>query len=195
MVRDVCAPQCNGAYTPHSCLQVPAEKGQPHCMSRSILELEAMCYLSVFRHLYPDQISPTGLPTGFNHISTRLTAYNGSHIPLYGTLHGPITWQPDCPDSRPHRVKSYWYVADTPGPAILGLPSSEELAVVKMNCAITDNLAHILHMLPLQQPQPSLLQSLKQPSPSGLLMTWSASFQISSRGIGRFPSEYKIWLC
>ena len=37
----------------------------------------------------------------------------------------------------PHRVKSYWYVADTPGPAILGLPSSEKLAVVKMNCAIT----------------------------------------------------------
>ena len=37
----------------------------------------------------------------------------------------------------PHRVKSYWYVVDTPGPTILGLPSSGKLAVVKMNCAIT----------------------------------------------------------
>ena len=32
---------------PYSCLQVPAEKGQPHSTSRSIPELEAMCYPSV----------------------------------------------------------------------------------------------------------------------------------------------------
>ena len=83
------------------------------------------------------KISPAGLPTGLDHVNTRLTAYNGSHIPLYGALHGPITWQPDCPGAQPHRVKSYWYIADTPGPTILGLPSSEKLAVVKMNCAIT----------------------------------------------------------
>ena len=92
--------------------------------------------LCVFQHLYPDQISSAGLTTGLDHISTRLTTYNGSHILLYGALHGPITWQPDCPGSQPHRVNSYWYVADTPDPAILGLPSSEKLAVVKMNCAI-----------------------------------------------------------
>ena len=34
-------------HTPSSCLQVPAEKGQPHSMSKSILEPEAMCYPSV----------------------------------------------------------------------------------------------------------------------------------------------------
>ena len=93
--------------------------------------------LHVFQCLYPDQISPAGLPTGLNHISTRLTTYNRSHIPLYGALHGPITWQPDCPGTWPHRVNLYWYIADTPGPAILGLPSSEKLAVVKMNGSIT----------------------------------------------------------
>ena len=32
---------------PYNCLQVPAEKGQPHSLSRLILELEAMCYPSV----------------------------------------------------------------------------------------------------------------------------------------------------
>ena len=48
--------------------------------------------LHVFQHLYPTQISPTGLPTGLDHVSTRLTAYNGSHILLYGTLHSPIIW-------------------------------------------------------------------------------------------------------
>ena len=121
---------------PYSCLQVPAEREQPHSMSRSIMELEATCYLFMCFNA-STQISPAGLPPGLDHISTRLTAYNRSHIPLYGALCGPITWQLDCPGSRPHRVNSYWYVADTPGPAILGLPSSEKLAVMKMNCAIT----------------------------------------------------------
>ena len=93
--------------------------------------------LHVFQHLYPGQMSSAGLPTGLDHVSTRLNTYNGSHIPLYGALHGPITWQPDCPGSWTHRVNSYWYITDTPGPTILGLPSSEKLAVMKMNCAIT----------------------------------------------------------
>ena len=47
MVEDVHAPQCNEAYTT---IQLPASasrKGQPHSMSRLILELEAMCYPSV----------------------------------------------------------------------------------------------------------------------------------------------------
>ena len=48
--------------------------------------------LRVFWCLYPDQISPAGLPIGLNHISTRLTTYNGSYIPLYGALCGLITW-------------------------------------------------------------------------------------------------------
>ena len=81
----------------YSCLQVPAEKGLPHSMSRSILELEAMCYPSMCFYTLIQSISPAGLPTGLDHISTRLTAYNGSHIPLYGALCGPITWQPRLP--------------------------------------------------------------------------------------------------
>ena len=134
MVRDVHAPQCNEAYTT---IQLPASTSRKGSASLRVkVDTRAggnVLPLHVFRCLYPDQISPAGL----DHVNTRLTAYNGSHMPLYGALQGPITWQPNCPGSCPHRVKSYWYVADTPGPAILGLPSSEKLAVVKMNCAIT----------------------------------------------------------
>ena len=57
--------------------------------------------------------------------------------PIYGVLHGPIIWWPGGPGAQPHKVNSYWYVIDTPSPAILGLPSCERLAVVKMNSAIT----------------------------------------------------------
>ena len=138
MVGHVHAPQCNEAYTT---IQLPASASRKGTASLCIkVDTEAggnVLPLCVFQCLYPDQISPAGLPTGLDHISTRLTAYNGSHIPLYGALCGPITWQPDCPGSQPHRVKSCWYVANTPGPAILGLPSSEKLAVMKTNCAIT----------------------------------------------------------
>ena len=136
VVDDVHAPQCNKAYT---MVRLPANTSSKGTAS---LHLKVhtggnVLPLHEFWCLYPNQISPAGLPTGLDHISTRLTAYNGSHIPLYGTLHGSITWWPGHPGAWPHKANSYWYVADTPSPAILGLKSCEKLAVVKMNCAIT----------------------------------------------------------
>ena len=58
---------------------------------------------------------------------------------------------------------------DMPGPAILGLPSSEKLAVVKMNCAITVRQ-------PSTHPPPvSTTAAITKPAtaakPSGPLMT------------------------
>ena len=87
MVGDVCAPQCNEAYTT---IQLPASASRKGTASLCIkVDTGAggnVLPLRVFRCLYPDQISPAGLPTGLDHINTRLTAYNGSHIPLYGAL-------------------------------------------------------------------------------------------------------------
>ena len=152
-----------------------------------------MLPLHVVQCLYPDQISPAGLPTGLDHVNTRLTAYNGSHIPLYGALHGPITWQPDCPGACPHRVKSYWYIADIPGPTILGLPSSEKLAVVKMNCAITVRQPST-HPAPVSTTvattktatAPEAAKSIR--STDDVIKEFPDQFQ----SIGLFPSEYKI---
>ena len=110
MVGDVCAPQCNEAYTT---IQLPASASRKGTASLCI-KVDTRAGGHVFQCLYPDQISPAGLPTGLDHISTRLTAYNRSCIPLYGALRGPIPWQPDCPGAQPHRVKLYWYIADTP---------------------------------------------------------------------------------
>ena len=90
--------QCNEAYTT---IQLPASASRKGTASLHVkVDTRAggnVLPLHVFQHLYPDQISPAGLPTGLDHVSTRLTAYNGSHIPLYGALCGPITWQPDYP--------------------------------------------------------------------------------------------------
>ena len=138
VVDNVHAPQCNEAYT---MVQLPASASSKATATLHIkVDTGAggkMLPLHVFQHLYPDQISPAGLPIGLDHVSIRLTAYNRSHIPLYGALCGPIIWWPDSPGTQPHKVNFYWDVADTPSPAILGLPSCKRLVVVKMNCAIT----------------------------------------------------------
>ena len=138
VVDDVCAPQCNEAYT---MVQLPASTSSKGTSSLHVKVNTGaggdVLPFHVFQCLYPNQISPDDLPTGLDHVSTRLTAYNRSCIPLYGALHGFILWWPGGPGAQPHKVNSYWYVADIPGPAILGLPSCKRLEVVKMNCAIT----------------------------------------------------------
>ena len=157
-----------------------------------------MLSFHVFWHLYPNQISPDGLTTGLDHVSTRLTTYNGSCIPLYGTLHGPITWWPGGPGTWPHKVNSYWYVADTPGPAILGLPSCKRLAVVKMNCAITV----IQPDTKPPNPAPTSMATMVKPTapPAAAKPIKSTDDLIKEfpdwfTGIGRFPGEYTITLC
>ena len=120
VVDNVLAPWCNESYT---MVQLPASTSSKGAASLCIkVNMEAggnLLPLCIFQHLYPKWISPAYLPTGLDHVSTRLTAYNRLCIPLYGTPCGPIIWQPGGPGTQPHKVNSYWYVADTPGPAIL----------------------------------------------------------------------------
>ena len=92
--------------------------------------------LHLFQQLHPKQTSPDDLPIGLDPIQTKLTAYNRSLIPLYGILHGIILWQLNTPGAQPCMIHSYWYIADTPGPALLVLPACEKLAVVQVNCAV-----------------------------------------------------------
>ena len=196
MVGDVRAPQCNEAYTT---VQLPASASRKGTASLRVkVDTGAggnVLPLHVFRCLYPDQISPAGLPTGLDDVNTRLTAYNGSHIPLYGALCGPITWQPDHPGSHPHQVKSYWYVADTPGPTILGLPSSEKLAVVKMNCAITVRQPNT-HPSPISTTVATNKPATAHEAAKSIRSTDDLIKEFPDRfkGIGRFPGEYKIRL-
>ena len=155
--------------------------------------------LQVFWCLYPNQINPAGLPTGLDHVSTRLTAYNGSHIPLNGALHGPITWWPGHPGALPHQVNSYWYITDTPGPAILGLPSCERLAVVKMNIVPSQSW-DLAQNLPSPAPVSTTATTAKPATVHAAAKSIRSTddlikeFPDHFTGIGGFPGEYKIWL-
>ena len=112
-------------------------KEWPHSESKSTLGQAEMFYpLCLFRHIYPNCIDKTGHPAGFIVSNTRLTAYNGTWIPLFGSLHGTITWQPGFLSAQCTRLNSCWHVVDTSGPAILGAPSCKRLEVVKMSCAV-----------------------------------------------------------
>ena len=187
---NVHAPNTNEAYTtvclPASAsnkgmtsLQVRVDTGA----SRNVLPL------CLFRHLYPNCIDKTCHPTGLNVSNTSLTAYNGTQIPLFGSLHGPIIWQPGSPNQQPHQIISCWYVADTPGPAILGIPSSERLEAVKMNCAVKviQGTSH----LPGPTPAPATPKKTVQiKSTEDLIRRFPDRFQ----GIGQFPGEYTIRL-
>ena len=82
------------------------------------------------------------------------------------------------------------YVADTPGLAILGLPSCERLEVVKMNCAI--KVIQDTSWLPGPTPAPPVLRKIVPiKSTEDLIKTSPDRFQ----GMGQFAGEYIIRLC
>ena len=78
--------------------------------------------LCIFAKLFPSHITTDGKPTGPCLYETRLTTHNRSNIPQFGVVDTAIKWTP-----KGHQcskcLQTRWYVADSPGPAILGLPS------------------------------------------------------------------------
>ena len=142
--------------------------------------------LHLFKHLYPNCIDKAGHPTGLNVGNIKLTAYNGTQIPLFGSSTGPITWKPGSPSAQPHQINSCWYVADTPGPAILGLPLCKGLEVIKMNCAVKVIQDTSKHSAP---PTPKKTAQVKYTVDP--FKEYPDSFQ----GISQFPDEYTIRLC
>ena len=91
--------------------------------------------LCISAKLFPRCITRDGKPTRLHPCDTRLTAYNGSNMPQFGALDTAIEWTP-----KGHQcskcLQTRWYVADSPGPAILGLPSPSRLEIVQLNCMV-----------------------------------------------------------
>ena len=68
MVGDVCAPQCNEGYTTVQLPGSASRKGTASlCIKVNTGAGGNLLPLHVFHHLYPNQISPAGLPTGLDH--------------------------------------------------------------------------------------------------------------------------------
>ena len=88
--------------------------------------------LRTFKQMFPKSMTPEGLPKA-NSISQSnmvLTAYNGTIIRQYGCLELP------CRFNNSSWTRAKFFVVDSTGPAIIGLPSSRQLNLVTLHCAI-----------------------------------------------------------
>ena len=102
--------------------------------------------LHAFSKLFARCVTTDGTPTGLRPTRTCLTAYNGSTINQYRTL--DIDWKPEGKNIT-YRLHTQWYIADTPGPAILGLPSCSKFGIVEL----TVQLAFIRRSQPSRNTQ------------------------------------------
>ena len=75
------------------------------------------------------------MPTGLQKCNTKLTTYNGINIPQLGALETTITWK-DEETQEVNKMDTTFYVADTPEPEILGLPSCSRLRIFNLNCSV-----------------------------------------------------------
>ena len=91
--------------------------------------------LCICAKLFPRLITRDGKPTRLWSCNTRLMDYYGSNVSQFGTLDTAIEWTPQGHQCLKH-LQSRWYVADSLGPAILGLPSSSKLVIVQLNCTV-----------------------------------------------------------
>ena len=93
IIDNISSQQCNEAYT---VIKLPASTSSKGTASVHV-KIDTgsggnILPLCLFQQLHPKQTSPDGLPIGPDPVQTKLTAYNGSLISLYGILCGPIIW-------------------------------------------------------------------------------------------------------
>ena len=120
-------------------------------------------------------------------------------VPHYGALRCLLMWRPSN-GAKPRHIQTKWYVADTPGPAILGLPTSGRLIVIALNCVVRIthesskllDKSHIIWLgmlvtlhIQCQTPKSGHISSKEQ-----LINNYPDHIE----GIGRFPGTYKIHL-
>ena len=200
IIDNISSQQCNEAYTG---IKLPASVSSKGTASVHVkIDTRSggnILPLHLFQQLHPKQTSPDGLPIHLDPIQTKLTAYNGSLIPLYGILCGPILWQPNTPGPQPRMIHSYCYIADMPGPALLGLPACKKLAVVQVNCAIKTAQPNRspTGTTPTQAARAAKPPTTRTSKSKCIKSTDDLMREFPDRltGIGKFPGEYKIQLC
>ena len=199
IIDNISSKWCNEVYTVIKLPASASSKGTVSVLVKSDTGSGGnILALHLFQQLHLKQTSPDGLPIGLDPVPTKLTTYNGSLILLYGILCGPILWQPSTPGAQPHIIHSYWYIADTPSPALLGLPVCRRLAVVQVNCAVrtTQPDRSLTSAAPTQaarvaKPPAARTTKLKCIKSTDDLMR---EFPDRFTGISKLPGEYKIWL-
>lgn len=122
----------------------------------------------IFKKVYPKQVDEGGHPLRSSLMQRRTTLVcpNKTQIPHYGCVsflcrYGEGDW-----------ARATFYVVDTDGPAILGLPSSRKLKLVTLHCAMSETGSK-----PIKDKE-----------------DLRSRFPDRFRGIGRFPGTFHLTL-
>ena len=93
IIDNISSQQCNEVYT---VIKLPSSNSSKGTTSLHVkIDTRSggnILPLHLFQQVHLKQTSPDHLPIGLDPVWTKLTAYNGSPIPLYGILCGPILW-------------------------------------------------------------------------------------------------------
>ena len=131
------------------------------------------------------------MPTGLWKCNTKLRAYNGTNIPQIGALETTITWK-DGETKEVNKMDTTSYVANTPGPAILGLPACSRLRIVNLNCSV--QLRKHGQPIKVSKEREKVKHNMKNlksiDSKDDLIKAYPDRFE----GIGKFPGTYHIYL-
>ena len=88
--------------------------------------------LRLYRQMYPHNLDDHGNLRPVSSSDVILTAYSGSQIKHHGTVTIPCSYKGE-------NARTSFYVTDTPGPAIIGLPTSTDLKLLTLNFSIEEN--------------------------------------------------------
>ena len=149
--------------------------------------------LRAFSKLFPERFNTDGHPTGLTPSTTRLSAYNGSTIKQYGTFDTHIDWTPKGTKIT-NRLHTRWFVADTPGPAILGLPACHRLGIVELNCAVNLLQKKLMQQKTSTTERQKVQDDLENLKPFSSREDLINAYPDHFEGIGRFPGTYHITL-
>ena len=147
--------------------------------------------LQTFTKLFTNQLTKTGMPTGLQKCNTKLTAYTGTNIPQLGSLETTITWK-DEETQEVNKMDTTFYVANTPEPEILGLPSCSRLRIVNLNCSVQLRK----HGQPIKtcKEREKVKQDMKNLKPINSKDDLIKAYPDQFEGTGKSPGTYHIYL-
>jgi len=92
--------------------------------------------MRIYRRMFPEKLDAAGYPKPGTTMKSPavLTAYNGTRINQHGSLILPCRYK----NSKWH--DAHFYVVDSDGPAIIGLPDLQRFQLVTLHCAIKQEM-------------------------------------------------------
>ena len=87
--------------------------------------------VSTFCRIFPEKLDTDGFPNiKKQFINKKLIAYNGTPIKCFGNIKIP------CQYNKSDWYVSIFHIVDVQGPAVLGLPSLEQLKLITFHCTV-----------------------------------------------------------